>query len=262
MNELRTLDQQYGLQKQRLAAAHEKYVGDSILYKKDMLSKYEYNNTKDANLALRENLALVQSQKNKQLADRNLAYNDFTKEQNSLLLIKVQLDENTQALIQARDDYESHLIQAKDNLRKLDLELGKQYIISTTSGIVNHLFNTKQTSNLISRADLLISVAPKTVSYYAKVFLSEKDIPYVKAGLNVKLKLDAYQRFKHGPINGKISYVAERKENDKFYALVELSKSQSFLLKSGYKVNGEIVIQRLSLISYFIKKIFNKFDPA
>lgn len=262
VNDMKTLDEQFALQKERMQSANEKYQGDSILYKKDMLSKYEFNNTKDANLALKENLSTMKSQRNNRLAQRNIAYNNFTKEQNTLVLGKVQLEENAQALVQAKNDYESQLLQAKETLHKLETELNKQNVVAATSGIVNYLFNTKLSSNLITKGDLLVSIAPKTVSYYAKVIVPEKDMPSVKSGLDARLKLDAYQNFQYGPIDGKVSYVAERKENDKFYALVQLPQNNRFQLKSGYTIYGEIVLQRLPLYKYFIKKLFKRFDPA
>lgn len=260
VDDMKTMDEQYSYQKQRLSAANEKYVGDSILYKKDMLSKYEYNTTKDANLALKENLSTMENQRRKQLSEKSLAYNDFTREQNNLLLSKVQLEENAQALIQAKNEYESQLLQATSTLRKLESELNKQNLIASTSGIVNFLFNTKQTSNLITKGDLLISIAPQTISYYAKIIVPEKDMPYIRAGLDAQLKLGAYHNFEKGMINGQVSYVAERKENDKFYALVQLPVSTRFRLKSGYSIYGEIIIQRLPLYKYFIRKIFKRFE--
>jgi len=262
VNDLKAMDEQYSYQKQRLSSAREKYAGDSILYKKDMLSKYEFNNTKDATLTLQENLSNLQSQRQKQLSEKNMAYNNFTREQNTLLLNKVQLEENTQALIQAKSEYESQLIQANSTLKKLENELNKQSVIASAAGRVNYLFNTKQSSNLINKGDLLISIAPQAVSYYAKVTVPEKDLPYVRAGLDAHLKLDAYQNFQKGMINGKVSYVAERKENDQFYALVQLPPNDKFQLKSGYSIYGEIVVERLPLYRYFIKKIFKRFDQA
>ena len=262
VNDMKAMDQQYNFQKERLSSANEKFAGDSILYKKDMLSKYEFNNTKDANLALQENLSAMASQRSKQLSEKNLAYNNFTREQNTLLLNKVQLEENAQALVQARTDFEGQLIQAKEVLKKLKSELGKQSVVATNTGIVNYLFNTKQTSNLITKGDLLVSVAPQTLSYYAKVVVPEKEMPYLRAGLNARLKLDAYYKMQKGLINGKVSYIAQRKENDKFYALVELPEGNSYDLKSGYSIYGEIVVQRLPLYKYFIKKLFKQFDSA
>lgn len=262
VGDMKSLDEQYNFQRERLSSAREKYIGDSILYKKDMLSKYEYNNTRDANLVLKENMNAMASQRNKQLSEKNLAYNDFTKDQNTLMLTKVQLDENAQALMQAKNDFQSQLLQAKEALNKIETELKKQSLVASNDGIVNFLFNTKQSSNLISKGELLVSVAPKSISYYAKVIVPENEMPYVKSGLDVRLKMDAYQHFQKGPITGKVSYVAERKENKKFYALVDLAEAKQFEFKPGYTLRGEIVIDRLPLYKYFIKKLFRQFEQT
>jgi len=261
-NDISILDEQYAFQLERLSSAYEKYVGDSILYKKDMLSKYEYNNSKDAYLALKESLAIMESERNRHLAEKHLAYNTLTGEQNSLQLTQLQLEENTQALLQSKNEYESQLIQAKETLHKIEAQLNKQNVIAAHDGLVNFLFNTRLASNLITKGDLLVSIAPHAITYYAKVIIPEKDMPYVKAGLPARLKLDAYHHLEHGTLNGKVSYIAERKENEKFYALVELPPSNKFQLKSGFTIHGEIVLQRLPLYKYFVKKLFKQFDKA
>ena len=259
---MQSLDEQYDLQKEKLTSTAEKMSGDSILYKKDMLSKYELNNTKDAHLNVKENLNAVETQRLRQQSEKKLAYNNFTKEQNTLLLNKVQLEENAQALLQAKIENQNQLLQAKESLKKLETELGKQSVVAVSNGIVNFIFNTKQSSNLLSKGDLLISIAPDGLSYYARINLPEKDMPYIRAGLIARLKLSAYQTFQYGLITGKVSYVAERKEKEKFYALVELEDNPRFHLKSGYEVYGEIVIDRMPLYRYFVKKLFKQIDQG
>ncbi len=260
--DMRAMDDQYSIQKEKFSSTTEKMTGDSILYTKDMLSKYEYNTTKDAHLTVKENLNQMASQREKQLSEKNLAYNNFTKEQNTLLQTKVQLEENTQALVQAKIDFQNQLLQAREALKKIETELSKEALVATTPGIVNYIFNTKQSSNLIAKSELLISIAPSSISYYAKITIPEKDMPYLRMGLSARLKLDAYQTFQNGVMTGKLTYIAERKENQNFFGLVELNNSASLPLKSGYKVYGEIVVERLPLYRYFVKKIFKKFDKV
>ena len=260
--DMKAMDDQYGIQKEKFSSTTEKMTGDSILYKKDMLSRYEYNATKDAHLTVKENLNLMASQREKQLSEKNIAYNNFTKEQNSLLQTKVQLEENAQALVQANIDFQNQLLQAREALKKIETELSKEALVATTSGIVNYIFNTKQSSNIIAKSELLISVVPNSISYYAKLTIPEKEMPYVRIGLPARLKLDAYQTFQNGVMMGKVTYLAERKENQNFYALVELNNTAALPLKSGYNVYGEIVVDRLPLYRYFIKKIFKKFDKV
>ena len=260
VSDMKVMDDQYNIQQEKSQSTTEKMTGDSILYQKDMLSKYEYNASKDAHLTVKDNLNQMAGQRARQLSEKNLAYNNFTKEQNSLEQSQVQLQENGQALVQAKIDFENQLLQAKEALKKIQTELGKEAIVATNAGIVNFIFNTKQSSNLLSKGDLLLSIAPTSLSYYARLNIPEKDMPYLRVGLLARLKLDAYKTFQNGVIAGKVTYIAERKENSGFYALVELKDIAQMNIKSGYSVYGEIVVDRLPLYKYFIKKIFKKFD--
>lgn len=260
-NEVNTLNEQYSLQKERLRSAIERYKADSILYSKDMLSKMEFENSKDAHLILKENLSNVKNQKQKQLTEKDVVSANFNKEQNSLIVNQVELMENDQALLQAKSELETQLIQAKEKLKEIQKLLSRQYIIATEAGIVNFIFNTRQVSNIINKGDLLVSVAPVNISYYAKAIIPQKDARYVKAGLRARLKLDAYYQFELGIIKGKVTYMAERKEKEKFYALIQLEQAKNYQLRSGYTFQGEIIVQRLPLLKYIIKKLFRRFDP-
>jgi hemolysin D len=260
INVIDALNEQYEYQLKRLSSAGEKYAADSILYQKDLLSKAEYNDTKDASFLLKENIANTKSSGQQQIAEKNLADNAFHKEQNDLSLRQVELIENEQSLIQTEYDAENQLNQAKEALKQIELLLTEQYIIATNTGVVNYIFNTTNTSNVMAKGDLLISVAPQNRSYYAKVIIPEKDIQYVKVGLNVQLKMDAYYYLEHGMIKGKVSYIAERKEKDKFFALIDLPELNNFQIKSGYKIQGEIILQQMPLYKYIIKKIFKNID--
>jgi adhesin transport system membrane fusion protein len=259
-NSIKNIEEQVALQRERLMSANEKFAGDSILFKKDMVSKTEYNNSKDERLQAKAALANAQNEKRKQINEKSLAANVFNREQNALLVRLVELDENEEALIQAKNEFDNQLSQSKETSHQIERELNKQYVIATNNGIVNYIFNTTKSSNVISKGDLLVSIAPKDLDYYAKAIIAQKDIPYLRSGLQARLKLDAYYHFEHGLLKGKVSYLAERKENEKFYALIQLPDSKTFQLKSGYSVQGEIVIRRVPLYKYLIKKLFKRMD--
>jgi multidrug resistance efflux pump len=255
-SEIKSLNEQFGYQKARLSSAGERLRADSILYKKDMVSKAEYNQSRDASLILNENIAKAKSLRQQQMAEKDRAVNEYKKEQNNLSLRQIELMENDQSLLQAINDYEGQLAEAKQALEHIENMLLQQYVIANNTGIVNYVFNTTHTSSLIAKGNLLISVAPEYTSYYAKVIIPEKDIQYVRSGLEAKLKLDAYHYLDHGIVNGKVTYLSERKENEKFYALIDLPALNNFKIKSGYSIQGDIVVERMPLYKYIIKRIF------
>jgi hypothetical protein len=101
-----------------------------------------------------------------------------------------------------------------------------------------------------------VSLAPQAEKYYAKVIVAEKDLPVIRTGLPVHLKLHAYQSMRYGAITGTISYISERKQDNHFFAFVDLSGENKLPLRSGYTIYGEVILQQLPLYKYFLKKLF------
>ena len=259
-NNIEALKAQYKLQQQKLNDALERNKADSVLYKKDMLSKLEYNAGKDLTNDIRESLNITKNELQKQKTQQYESINEFTNRQHTVALKNIELEENNQNLNQLQIDLENELIKANENLALLSHELSKQYLTATTSGTVNFIFNAKQSSNLINKNDLLLSISPDTNNFYAKVVLPENNIQYVKPAMPAHLELDAYYHLEYGIIKGDVTYISARKENDKFYALIKLNNANQFQLKPGYNISGEIITERLIMFQYFIKKLFKEFD--
>ncbi len=259
-NNIQSLNEQYVLLQQKLNDALERNKADSILYKKDMLSKMEYNAGKDLTNDIQTSLNNVKAELQKQTTQQSASSNDYATKQHQLALSNIQLEENNQDLYQVKIDAENELIKTNQNLALLEKELSKQYLIATTDGAVNFIFSAKQSSNLINKNDLLLSISPDKNNFYAKVVLPENDIQYVKTTMSAHIELDAYYHLEYGIIKGDVTYISARKENDKFYALIKLDNADQFQLKSGYNISGEIITDRLVLFQYFIKKLFKEFD--
>ncbi|HEY6977880.1 MAG TPA: HlyD family efflux transporter periplasmic adaptor subunit, partial [Chitinophagaceae bacterium] len=260
-NNIEALDQQYKLQQQKLSSALEKTQADSILYHKDLVSKMEYNEGKNAANDVMESINTTTNEIQKQKAEKELNKNNFLKEQHNLKLKKIELEEDEQNLTQLQIDLEDQLEKATENFKLLEQELKKQYLIAATKGVVNYIYNAKQSSNIIEKGALLISISPDNNNkFYAKAIIPQKDIQYIGATMPAHIKLDAYYHLEYGIIKGKVTYVSERKENEKFYTLIQLDNPSQFRLKSGYNISGEIITERLILFNYFLKKIFKEFE--
>jgi multidrug efflux pump subunit AcrA (membrane-fusion protein) len=259
-NNIQLLNAQYKLQQQKLNDALERNKADSVLYKKDMLSKLEYNAGKDLTNDIQESLNNTKAELQKQLTQKDANTNVFASKQHQLVLNNIELEENDQNLNQLQIDLQNELVKTNENLGFLSRELSKQYLIATANGTVNFIYNAQQTSNLINKNDLLLSISPDKNDFYAKVVLPENNIQYVKQAMPAHLELDAYYHLEYGIIKGNVTYISTRKENDKFYALIKLNNANRFQLKSGYNISGEIITGRLILVQYFIKRLFKEFD--
>ena len=257
---IQSLSEQYALQQQKLNDALERNRADSILYKKDMLSKMEYNSGKDLTNDIQTSLNNIKAELRRQTTQQSASTNDYATKQHQLALSNIQLEETKQDLYQVKIDVENELIKTNENIALLEKELAKQYLVATANGTVNFIFNAKQSSNLINKNDLLLSISPDKNDFYAKVILPENNVQYVKPSMPAHIELDAYYHLEYGIIKGNVIYISARKENDKFYALIRLNNANQFQLKSGYNISGEIITDRLVLFQYFIKKLFKEFD--
>jgi hemolysin D len=257
---IQALDAQYKLQQQKLSIALERHKADSILYKKDMLSKLEYNASADLVNDIQESLNATRKELQKQLTQQDVNANDFASKQHQFALKNIELEENNQNLHQLEIDLENALIKVNEDIELLSHELSEQYLIAPINGVVNFVFTSKQSTNLINKSDLLLSISPDKNDFYAKVILPEHNIQYVKPTMPVHLQLDAYYHLEYGIIQGKVTYISARKESEKFYALIKLNNTKGFQLKPGYNVSGEVITDRLILIRYILKKLFKEFD--
>ncbi|WP_162415845.1 HlyD family secretion protein [Cyclobacterium roseum] len=250
------------LMNSRLQSAKEKYEGDSILYHKNMLSKYEFNDARDTYLSLKESIVQLEDESVTYGGEKQLARNAYEKMENELILGKLELEENLNTLHQTEIELENQIKQAEATHTQLTKDLALQYITASEKGTVNFLFNTKLSSNLILKGDLLVSIAPETSNYYAKVSVPEKELPFLEKGLRARLKLDAFNQYDFGTLEGTLDFIAERKENELYYAHIKLPESSDLTLRPGYAVRGEIILNRMSIYQVFIKKIFNKIDGS
>ena len=257
---IETLTEQYHIQEEKLKTALERNSADSILYSKDMLSKLEYNEGKDATNDIRAMLNKTKQELDKQKTYERTNSNEYATKRHELVLKRIELEENSQNLEQLKIDLQNELVKASENLSLLERELAKQYLIASTNGTVLFVFNAKQASDLINKNDLLLSISPDKNDFYAKVALPENNIHYVKTNMQAHLELDAYYHLEYGILKGDVTYVSARKENDKFYAFIKLDNAKRFNLKPGYNISGEIITERLFLFQYFIKKLFKEFD--
>ncbi|WP_194777980.1 HlyD family secretion protein [Pararhodonellum marinum] len=255
-NHLSMTKEQLSLMVGRLESTKEKFEGDSILFHKGMLSRYEYMDAKDAYLSMKEKLAELSNVSRQYAGDKMLSRNNLNKTSHQLQIAKLELEEEIAYLEQNLIDQKSQLSLTKQTYSKLEKELKMQYMIAPKDGQVNFLFNTRQSTNYILKGDMLMSLVPQSMEYYAKVNIPENHLPLIQVGQKAKLKLSAFNQFEFGALNGEVSFVGEGKENESFFALIELVKNERFALKQGYQLKGEIIQDRLPVYKFFFRKIF------
>lgn len=189
-------------------------------------------------------------------------YNNYRRSKNDLQRTIIDVDNELQNYQRELVELETEIKDGKYNLTYIADELKKMVILRTIDGTISNLFNSRQNIEILAKGELLTIIAPKKEHFYAKVILDEKDLAYVKNGQEINLKLDAYNYYRYGAIKGKITYVSPSDVDKTFYCLATIKKyNPSINLKAGYKLKGgEVIIERMQLYQYIIKKLFNKID--
>lgn len=259
--EIAALNNKLNLSSQQSSILTDKFKTDSLLYAKGAISRYEMTDSKNKSLDDKKSQVEVKTTYSSKGYDFENLYNNYRKSRNDLQRTIIDVDNELQNYQRDLVELETQIKDGKHNLNYIGDELKKLVIVSSIDGTISNLFNAKQNIEILNKGDLLTIIAPKKENFYAKVILDEKELAYIKNGQEINLKLDAYNYYRFGAIKGKITYVSPSDVDKTFYCLATIKKyNPNINLKAGYKLKGEVIIERMQLYQYIIKKLFNKID--
>lgn len=261
--EISSLNNKINLSSQQTSILTDKFKTDSILYAKGAISRYEMTDTKNRNLDDKKVQVDIKSNYSVKNYDFENLSNNYSRTKNDLKRTIIDVDNQIQNYRRDILELQTMIKDGKSNLTYIGDELNKLIIISPIHGTISNLFNAKQNVEIASKNDLLTIIAPKKENFYAKVILDEKDLTYIRNGQEINLKLDAYNYYRFGAIKGNITYVSPSDVDRTFYCLAAIKKfNPNIQLKAGYKLKGEVIIEKMKLFQYIIKKLFNKIDNS
>ena len=259
--EISSLNNKINLSSQQSSILTDKFQTDSVLYAKGAISRYELTETKNRNLDDKKGQIDITSTYEVKNYDFENLSNNYQKTNNDLLRNIIDVENQIHNYQQDIVELETLIKDGKSNLIYITDELGKLLVVSPIDGTISNLFNSRQNLEIVNKGEILTIIAPKKEAFYAKVILDEKDLAYIKKGQEINLKLDAYNYYRFGAVKGKITYVSPSDVDKTFYCLATIKKYNSNInLKAGYKLKGEVIIEKMKLYQYIMKKLFNKID--
>lgn len=246
------------LLKEKEKLAIQKLKQDSSLYKSNVISIRDLRESYDTYLNYKD--ALLQAKNNEKEIKSKFREirNNYLQEKNNTEIQITELNNEKEKLNQDFFSTQSQLKNYQNNFDYIESEIKKQYILSRDKGVVSQIYNVKSDQTFFSKGELLLAVSPLSENFYVKAQISEKDIKYVKLGQIAHLKLDAYYYYEYGALKGIVKHIPDRKTEEPLSILVTFSNSPKFPLKAGYSLNGEIIIDRMSLIKYTVKNLLDK----
>ena len=169
------------------------------------------------------------------------------------------------------DETEKQIAQLENQISETLVTLQYQAIRAPKDGLIFDL--QASTPGYVVNSDRPILKLVPTDSLVARVFVSNKDIGFVRVGQNVKIRIDAYSYNEFGGLDGTIksigSDVLEPDENYNFYRFpVSVSiptpslvyKGRTLPLLSGMSLNAVIILRQRPVISIFTQRILPFWD--
>ena len=261
--EISNLNNKINLTSQQSSIIKNKLITDSILYVKGAISKNELLDQQSKKIDDNKNIEEIKSTYKQKNYDYQNLSNNFNKTYNDLKQTLIELDNSIVNYNKEILELETQIKNKEYNLEFISDEKNKLIVIAPFNGTISNIFNTKQNLQIVNKGELLAILAPTEEKFYAKITLPEKDLTYIKNNQAVNLKIDAYNYYKFGAIKGNIQYITPSDIDKNFYCIANLKQYKSnIILKAGYKFRGEIVIEKMKLYQYIIKKLFNKIDNS
>ena len=149
--------------------------------------------------------------------------------------------------------------QMRNKLRSAELQLQYQNVMAPASGIV---FEPKvRVDGVLQAGETILTIVPQQ-GLKAEIFVSNKDIGFVKTGLMAKVRVDAFPFTRYGELEGKVYQIGADSlppsEIANYYRFpVKLSLNRSFLksqgvvipLRSGMAITANLKLREKRVIS-------------
>jgi hemolysin D len=161
-------------------------------------------------------------------------------------------------------DLTSQISQAKMNLKY-------QEIVAPANGTVFEL-KASTPGFVANTSDPILKIVPND-NLNAKVFISNKDIGFIKAGMPVDVRIDSFPFSEYGDVKGTVVAIGsdaiaadQMHPYDRFPAVIKLAKQQISIkgkpvtLQSGMSLNANVKLRNRTVMSIFTDAIVKQND--
>lgn len=228
----------------------------------DIIAKNDYYQHKKQNISTQKEISKV-SHKIFQL-----------KEQMQELKMKKSLLENNYKNQCYNDlkEKEKEIISLGAEIDMIEYKKQKQIITSPVYGIVGKIA-VNNIGAVVTPAEKLITIVPKNMPLYLKANVENKDIGFIKVGMPVAIKIDAFNFQRYGLIDGNVTKIAPNAIEDQKLGLVYevfIEPKQKFLrvegedryILPGMSATVEMKVGNRRIIELFIYPLIKYFNEG
>ena len=189
------------------------------------------------------------------------------------ILPRTQYDETAKEIAALKYDIQAlNAALAGLSIKRTQIEHKKQLVKSPIDGYINKVY-IHTAGGAAMPADKLMTIVPKNAPFIIKAKVLNKDIGFVKEGMPVSIKIDAYDFQKYGILNGRVKLVSANSTRDNVLGEVfeiYIEPEQTVLLvegkeqriKYGMTSVNEIKTGKRRMIEFFIYPLIKYMDES
>jgi len=167
---------------------------------------------------------------------------------------------------------EKEIVALRSQIETIEFKMRKQVIVSPVDGIVAKIDITT-IGGVVQPAQNLISIVPENTPIQLKAKVANKDIGFLKVGMPVAVKIDAFNFQRYGLIDGNVTKIAPNAIQDKKLGLVYevfVKPKQTTLMVEGEKrylipgmtATAEFKVGSRRIIEFFVYPLIKYFNEG
>jgi hemolysin D len=159
----------------------------------------------------------------------------------------------------------SQIIQTRSQIASLKFQLGQRVVRSPIDGVIFEL-PVSQSGAVLQPGQRIAQIAPKNVGFVLKANIPSQQSGFLKVGMPVKIKFDAYPFQEYGVVQGHVYWISPdtkvqqvpQGNVENFELEITLDKpyiqngKQRIQLSSGQTATAEVIIRRRRVIDFIL----------
>ncbi|NJL83446.1 MAG: HlyD family efflux transporter periplasmic adaptor subunit [Chloroflexaceae bacterium] len=179
--------------------------------------------------------------------------------------IKLETEQKLKQLEIEITQLQAGIVEKQNLLTASKAKLKQLFLKSPVDGVVLSL-DLQNTGEVIQAGETVAEIYPNTMPLTLTAVLPNREAGFIKPGMPVKVKLDAYPYQDYGIVSGKVSSIsADAKSNEKLGEVYRvevaldrsyvLEKQQKIAFKPGQTATAEIIIRHRRIADILLEPI-------
>ncbi|MEG4205464.1 HlyD family efflux transporter periplasmic adaptor subunit [Microcoleus sp. Pol7_A1] len=202
-------------------------------------------------------ISKAQGELTQQLAEVDRLQAEASSKQAAARQMQLEKEQKIQQLEMELNQVKSKIAETQTMLAQAKNKLKQRFIYAPVSGVISAL-NIHNTGEVVQPGQTIAEMTPNQAPLVLEVSLPNREAGFVKTGMPVQVKFDAFPYQNYGVIPGKVVSISPDAKTDERLGVcyrVEVSidrdsvkaNNQSWKLKAGQTATAEIVIRQRSI---------------